>query len=46
MRSLNKLSDEKLIEAFEMAIEKDLSEDFIKLLESEITSRELVQLIS
>ena len=41
MNSLNNLTDEKLIEACETAKEKNLSSDFIKLLEDEIVFREL-----
>ncbi|MEW9500914.1 sporulation histidine kinase inhibitor Sda [Jeotgalibacillus marinus] len=41
MNSLKGLTDDKLIEAFETAKEKNLSSDFIELLEVEIVFREL-----
>ena len=44
MHSLQELSDEKLIEAFEMAKESALSDDFISLLESEMKTRGLSKL--
>jgi len=43
MQSLKDLTDEKLIEAFEMAVQKELSKDFIQLLELEMKSRGLLQ---
>ncbi|MDG5471090.1 sporulation histidine kinase inhibitor Sda [Jeotgalibacillus sp. ET6] len=46
MKSLRELSDEKLVESFEIAKQKELSNDFIKLLECEMKIRGIIQLVS
>ncbi|KIL52753.1 hypothetical protein KR50_00820 [Jeotgalibacillus campisalis] len=46
LKSLQELSDEKLIESFEMAKQKELSNDFIRLLECEMKIRGILQLVS
>ncbi|WP_166805903.1 sporulation histidine kinase inhibitor Sda [Jeotgalibacillus sp. R-1-5s-1] len=41
MNSLNQLTDTKLIEAFKAAKERNLSSDFILLLENEMIERNI-----
>ncbi|WP_227394549.1 sporulation histidine kinase inhibitor Sda [Jeotgalibacillus aurantiacus] len=41
MNSLNQLTDSKLIEAFKTAKERNLSSDFILLLENEMIERNI-----
>ncbi|PPA69721.1 sporulation histidine kinase inhibitor Sda [Jeotgalibacillus proteolyticus] len=46
MKSLKGLTDEKLIESFEIAKQKELANDFIFILEKELKNRGLVKLVS